>query len=696
MARRQPPTQGGLDEIRARLAQLEAQTTDLARIGGWEVDLETMTPLWSPGVYRIHEVPETFQPDLDQAISFYDGEQARETIRQAVERAVATGEGYDLELPFVTARGRRIWVRAIGRAERRDGRTVRLYGAFQDITERKRAQLQLERHVELLGRLHEITSAPALGFEEKVRRLLDLGLEAFGLQLGIVARITAGTYRVMHVRGGDGTITPGLELPVERTFCERVLAARGPVAFHHAGSSAERAHPCYGETGIEAYIGTPLTVDGERYGTLNFSSPTPREPFSDHDRELVKLIAAWVAAEISRAGQQRLLEQARHEAEQANRAKSLFLASMSHEIRTPMNGVLGMAELLAETTLDASRREMVQGIRRSALALLSLIDDLLDLSRIEAGRFELRPRPFILSRLVDDALTAVRPEAERKGLAVESDIADDVPRCLSGDPERLRQILVNFLGNAVKFTRHGSVRLGVARRGGAFRFRVEDTGIGIAPELLASLFEPFRQADAETARRYGGTGLGLAICKRLVELMGGEVGARSRPGAGSVFWCDVPLGICSGCDENIEPVSEERLRRVAVGERRFAPPRRALLVEDHPVNRAVAERMLARHGCEVLVAASGRDALEILAREPVDVVFMDCQMPDMDGYEATRRIRAGERPGRRLPIVALTAHAMEDAIRRCFDAGMDAYVAKPLSLGALEELFRRLFTAADR
>ncbi|UYG02812.1 ATP-binding protein [Halomonas sp. LR3S48] len=376
----------------------------------------------------------------------------------------------------------------------------------------------------------------------------------------------------------------------------------------------------------------------------------------------------------------RKLQTTASRAEAASQSKSEFLATVSHEIRTPLNGVIGMSDLLLDQPIDAQSREYARTLHVSAARLLELINDILDFSKIESGKLELERRSFRLAALIEDACGLFAPRARAKGLELAVQVSPALPEQLMGDPTRLRQVLLNLLSNAIKFTEHGEVRVEATQSAtGRLNLAVCDTGPGIAEDKLAWLFEPFRQGDASTARRYGGTGLGLAISRRLAEAMNGTIGVDSRPGQGSCFWIELPLEPAQGDHEPEMP--ETTLLEPAVGGR-------VLLVEDDPVNQQVAVALLERLGCHVSVVDSGRRALALAGREAFDMIFMDVQMSGMDGLETTRRLRAASDWRARVPVVAMTAGGPGAERERCLAAGMTDYLVKPLRRGELAASLR--------
>lgn len=630
----------------------------MGRLGAWSVELPDFRVVWSEEVYRIHEVPADFDPNLNQAVSFFSVEH-RPVIREAVRQCAAEGTPYDLELEFITALGRRMWVRTIGRAEWEDGAIKRIYGTFQDITATRQAAAALEENRRILalalsGAEMSISDwhipSGRIVFDENWQRILGYAASEIEETLAF----------------WDSLIPPE-DQPAIAEAQERYFSGKAPLFEVEYRMRAR---------------------DGTLHWVLERSKIVERSPDGAPVR-LSGILADITERKETEARLQRAVETekelTRH-AQAGERAKSEFLAAMSHEIRTPMNGILGFADLLAQTTLDSAQKDYVHTIRRSGRALLQILDDILDYSRLEAGRMQFDNVPFSLRQMLASVSDLMSPAAHNKGLLLETKIAPHFPDRFEGPADRIQQVLLNLVGNAVKFTRQGGVVLGVRRlENGWCEFFVRDTGIGISAAQIRTIFEPFMQADASLARRYGGTGLGLAISTKFVGLMGGKLEVESVPGAGSNFHFAVPL-------QEIQVVFPPPLPEAPVpadGSFSRTHPLTILIAEDDAVNRKLLVKLLRGLGYNLLVARNGCEAVEIFSSHRPNCVLMDLHMPEMDGIAATRRIRALEDPENPPFIAALTADVMPEEQERCREAGMNAFLTKPLKIGSLAGALER-------
>lgn len=732
-------------------------------------------------------------------------------------------------------------------------------GVVVDLTERKITESILRKNQEAMRALVSIASSQSLTLEEKLQAILVMGCQIFEMDLGIVARVNGDDYEFFETYNRLGlTIEKGSRCSLKDTICVETIRSKQPIGFENLKISDCFFQPCDIDTEIGTYLGTPIWVDKQLFGTINFAGKeTKKSMFTASDYDLVQLMGQWVSSELERNSFLEKLKnssdeitakniellQRRDQALESSRLKSEFLATMSHEIRTPMNAVIGMTELLLDTELDEEQQEFALTVRDSANLLLGLINDILDFSKIEAGKIEIEQLSFDPLGVVESAVEMLTSRAREKGLTLMMYVSPQIPSELVGDPLRLSQVIINLLGNAIKFTQKGEIILAVEGKRTSEKyelsFAIRDSGIGISEKVRHLLFQPFTQADGSTTRKFGGTGLGLAISRKLVELMGGQIGFESEEGLGSTFWFTVKMELSQNGDistenlsylanthilildshdfqaeilakyiktwggiplvaadsrnarektisvegagdtvdivvisaDNDECSAREMLKKIKPNFRHepmayvlvtafenpefeentsqsgfrtvlYKPFKQAvllktftdiligqpleftprplktsklistqisnhkpskdeaghliLLAEDNEVNQKLAMIQLEKLGYRVEIAKDGLSVLDMILADPnrFDLILMDCQMPVMNGFEATRYIREATNGNQfRIPIIAMTANAMQGDREACMLAGMDDYISKPIQMDKLKSILESWIVA---
>ncbi len=675
----------------------------------WELDAEGRFIEVSEGVQRVLG----YRPEQLVGKSPYDLMPAEEAVRVRVlfARSMARGEAFqDLENVNLHRDGSFRHILTSGVPVRDGaGRLVGYRGADKDVTDRRRVEQELDQYRYHLEELVTERTAELESANDRLRLtdlrlhcLFNISQEAAGLdEAGLLGRgaeiavrlcdsligrvdwVDPESGRLVPGGGwGEGlavaqTDPPGAQGADTRPIWEAALAAGGPVIRNRVPGAARVGRP----SPWQQALAVPVLEGGAVRLVLSVGGR--REDYGEPQVRELELIGNDLWIILTRRRAELALADAKEQAESASRAKSEFLANMSHEIRTPLNAIVGLTHLLQEDLSEPHHRSHIDKVAQAAGHLLAIVNDILDLSKIEAGRLQLESADFRLHELLEEVLTLIRPRAELKGVVLAAELARLPPLMLRGDPLRLRQVLVNLLANAVKFTDRGSVTLaarllGRDSAGPWLRFEVVDTGVGIDQSAQARLFAPFEQADGSIVRRHGGTGLGLAICRRLVTAMGGDIGVESRLGSGSTFWFTVRLGW--GQEVRLGGAAHLTQLDADGGEDARRPTlagARTLVVEDDPINREVALALLRGVGVVVDVAEDGAQAVERCVGTRYDLILMDLEMPLMDGLEATRRIR--DLPDyQSVPIVAMTASAFREDRERCLAAGMSDHVAKPV------------------
>jgi len=633
-----------------KVAQRDEMLTmieEMSGVGWWSVDKADNHQTWSKRVFEIHGMDPAEGPVLiEEGFDYYDASELNQ-VSNGIQHGLKTGEGYTLRMHLKRKDNeRRIVVSRSAAVKNAAGEYVGMFGVFRDITDEEALLDKLRRNEARYRLLAENVS-------DVITRVKMDGTSKYISPA--IKQLLGWTLEEMSGQSTDY---------VYEEDRKHVLAAIKQAV--KTGTPTRLEHRAVHRDGRIMWVECTFKAVGDEQGKVDD-----------------------VVVVIRDATQRKQLEadviEAKDRAEKAAAAKSEFLANMSHELRTPLTSVVGYAGLLKDSAgLTPEQKLYADRISASSEALLLVINDILDYSKLEAGAVELDKSPFYLREHIAQTVGIIANQCDAKGLELRTEQDARLPEVLSGDAGRLRQVTLNFLSNAVKFTSSGSVSLrafGTETPEGRYRVRVEvvDTGIGLSPEKADLVFGRFTQADASTTRTYGGTGLGLAISRHLIELMGGNIGYESAPGEGATFWFEVPLDFDFALPVS---VAVETTPAIEV-------QGRILLVDDAAANRELVTIILSSLGLEVEAATNGVEAVTAVRRGGFDLVLMDVHMPEMDGLAATREIRRGEGAGRRLPIIALTANVQSEQIERCLAAGMDDHLSKPIQVGELAEAIRR-------
>ncbi|GAA1476910.1 hypothetical protein GCM10009623_13560 [Nocardioides aestuarii] len=648
----------------------------IARIGSWDWDVVADRTEWSDELFNIYGIDrDSFRGDYQAFLDFIHPDD-REDVRRAVATTYDGADEFAWHARIVRGDGVVRWCRGLGRVVRdARGEPVRMMGTDQDVTDQVMADFELAEASRRLSLLRDVA---------EVANKSTVLTEALILSARVV-ETTPGWHMAWAVAQDEHGATSAFPLshdpeighvPTDEELVEKAFRT-GEIT----------TAPLPGLEQTHTLVGIPIR-HSEDVVTVVLAVGNEVPP-DDHSRDLIEQIAAMLGRVAERERSAHELAEARDEAMHASRLKSEFLATMSHEIRTPMNGVIGLTDLLMRTPLDAQQRRLADALHGAGLTLRGIINDILDLSKIEAGKLELELVDFEVRSVVEQTVGLLRGLADEKGLDLRLSVAPRVPTYVRGDAVRFEQVLTNLGSNAVKFTDLGSVHISVdvaERRpdGHLLEVVVSDTGPGIPDAAQRRLFDAFTQVDPSTTRRHGGTGLGLTIVRQLVDALGGEIQVTSELGRGSRFRFTADFGTAVG-----DARDEQGLPGTRTGVAPPAATHRVLVVEDNQVNQMVAVGLLESVGFATEVAVDGVEAVEALAGDHgFSAVLMDCRMPRMDGYTATRTIRENEPAGRRVPIIAMTASALEGERERCLACGMDDFLTKPVDSDRLHRTLR--------
>ncbi|HSJ68905.1 MAG TPA: response regulator [Anditalea sp.] len=673
------------------------QTNRVAQVGGWDADLIKKTLYWSDITLEIHEVEPNYIPNINDGLKFYTPE-CQDIINKAWINAVEVGIPFDLELEIITAKNHEKWVRTKGQCEIKNGKVIRVYGTFQDITKRKLAEQEVERKEKMLKGISLATNELLSNrdFEEAITKsLVVLGetvevdrvyifensIDAEGQLVASQKFEYASTQCVSQA--GNPSLQNLLLEQFENFY--RPLSKNKPYKATLKNLDADSDEAKFLQMqDIKSILVIPVFYSDKFWGFVGYDECTSERKWSEAEVSLLRSFGNTISNAIDRKQKDKFLVKSKEQAEAANIAKSEFLANMSHEIRTPLNGIIGFTDLVLKTELDPTQSQYLSIVNNSANALLSIINDILDFSKIEAGKLELDVERFDVFEMASQTADIISYQAQSRHLEMLLNISLDLPRFIFADEVRLRQVLINLLGNAVKFTEVGEIELKIEALGPIeneeikIRFEVRDTGIGIKKEMQEKIFEAFSQEDGSTTKKYGGTGLGLTISNKLLELMDSKLQLKSRPGKGSKFFFDIKVKVGEGEADIFENIDQIK---------------NALVVDDNFNNRTILKQMLKLKEIEIEEAANGYEALQLLDKGNIyDVILMDYHMPYMDGLETISKIRKNENESiSEHPIVLLYSSSDDETVlRACHELNVAHRLVKPIKMQDLYNILSKL------
>lgn len=673
------------------------QTNRVAQVGGWDANLEKNTLYWSDITSEIHDLSSDYLPKIDEALEFYKPEH-QPIIKEAWKNAIKLGIPFDLELEIISAKNKEKWIRTKGQCEIKNGKVIRIYGTFQDITKRKIAEQEVDKKEKMLKGISLATNEllSNQNFEEAISKSLKvLGENVKADRVYIFENCLDKNDKIVSSQKYEYSakdVTPQwnnpnlqeLDITSFSNFYSTLLSKNPYKAVLSELKPDSEDAILLKSQEILSILVIPIFYNEKFWGFVGYDECHIERKWSEAEISLLISFANTISNAIDRKTKDKFLLKSKEQAEAANIAKSEFLANMSHEIRTPLNGIIGFTDLVLKTELDGTQKQYLSIVNNSANALLSIINDILDFSKIEAGKLELDVERFDIYEMASQTADIISYQAQSRHLEMLLNISLDLPRFIYADEVRLRQVLINLLGNAVKFTEVGEIELKIETVSKEvddeviIRFEVRDTGIGIKKEMQEKIFEAFSQEDGSTTKKYGGTGLGLTISNKLLELMDSKLQVKSKPGKGSKFFFDIKVKADHGEADQFENIDYIK---------------KALVVDDNENNRTILKQMLKLKEIEIEEAANGYEALQILDKGNIyDVILMDYHMPYMDGLETISKIRkSSDLATSEHPIVLLYSSSDDEkVIRACNELNVVHRLVKPIKMQDLYNILSKL------